>query len=172
MRGALAVALVVLLAAPALADGEAVLRHAEHRFEIELAGGPWREVPMGETPPVAGWRNDDAGAVLAITRLEYPNVDAWRGKDHFFQQIEAGLRETTQRYRRLDRRRHKLGRVPALDLTFKHRRGDADEVVLTRFIFFRTYSLALTVAIPDDAYGSRRRPLDRLVNSFKPYFGD
>jgi hypothetical protein len=172
MRRALPLALLVLLAAPALADGEAVLRHAEHRFEIELAGGPWREVAIGETPPVAGWKNDAAGAVLAITRVDYPNADAWRGKARFFEDVEAGLREATRSYRRLDRQRHKLGRVPAMDLTFRHERGDDDEVVLTRFLFFRTYSLALTIAVPRDAYDDRRRQLSRLVESFKPYFAD
>lgn len=172
MRRLLPVALLALLAAPALADGEAVLRHAEHRFEIELLGGPWREVPIGEVQPVAGWMNDEAGAVLAITRVNYPNADAWRGKDRFFADVEAGLRETTEGYRRLGRRTHRLGRVPAMDLTFRHQRADGSEVVLTRFIFFRTYSLALTVAVPDDAYGERRDQLARLVRSFKPYFAD
>jgi hypothetical protein len=164
--------LVALLAAPALADGEAVMRHAEHRFEIELASGPWREVPIGEVQPVAGWMNDELGAVLAITRVDYPNADAWRGKDRFFEEVEAGVREHTEGYRRLGRRTHKLGRVPAMDLTFRHQRGDGHEVVLTRFIFFRTYSLALTVAVPGEAYGERRRQLARLVSSFQPYFAD
>ncbi|MEM9490192.1 MAG: hypothetical protein AAGC55_13675, partial [Myxococcota bacterium] len=118
-----------------------------------------------------------SGAVLAISRVNYPNLAAWRSKTmpDYSREVENGLRAAVRDYRRIDQREHRLGRVPALDLAFRHGGERASDergewVVLMRFLFFRRYSLSLTLTMPADRYRRFRRAHRAVRDSFQPYF--
>jgi hypothetical protein len=166
--------LLALAAAAAAADTRAVTDE-QHRYQLEV---PARWQPAGPLPDtggaaVAGWRDPGSDAALAISRVDYPNPDAWRNRQPFFDEVENGLAAATAGFERLHRRVHRLGRVPAMDLFFRHRGpGDGDEIVLMRFLFFRTYSMTLALSLPAGDYRASRRALAALVDSFQPYFGD
>ncbi|WP_428264044.1 hypothetical protein [Haliangium sp.] len=179
-------------------DSDGRLRVPAHQFEI--AGlGSWREVELGDRErPVndlddlrddaaeaddgqagqaredsvvlAGYRHPPSDARLAITRIRYPNLRAWRGEDSFFAEVEAGVAAAAVGLDRFHQRRQRLGRVPALDLGFRGRGPNGREVLLTRFLFFRRYTLALTMRVPTRGYRRHQRALRALVESFEPSF--
>lgn len=114
------------------------------------------------------------GPVLrgSITRVSAPNRRAWRKDPKFFREVEEGLAKSTKGYRRLSRKQHKLGKVPALDLVFRRNGPKGREVVAGRFLFFRTFSVTLMVAAPNEAWRGNKKRLVGMARSFKPYFKD
>jgi hypothetical protein len=167
---AAALGLVALAAAGARAQREAAggpgaVTDAENRYRLEVPAGWQRaQAPAGS---LAAWRARD-GALMVVTRLDFPNRDAWRRKKPFFDQVERGVREESRSYRRIRQRRHRLGRVPAMDLEFS-RASDSHPAVVMRFVFFRHYTLVLSLGAAGE---DRRRALRAVAETFAPYFGD
>jgi hypothetical protein len=87
-----------------------------------------------------------AGEILAVTRSQVPNADAWRTKkrDAYLDQIEKGVAAKVKGYKRVSRKLD-ITTVPTLDLEAK--RDDGATIVM-RILLFRTYALALALEIP------------------------
>lgn len=171
---------VALALTSVAAAAPAPVVNEEHRFELAVGDG-WdvqavdgvsydREAGTGL---VARWSADGGARVLVVSRVDGPGSDAWRGEESFFDGVEAGVQRSAPGYRRLKRKVHKLGRVPALDLWFRYDGADGRAVaVAMRFLFFRSYALTLAVDVPADDLRAHRRAVRKLVESFKPYFKD
>lgn len=166
---------VVALALPALvAAGSSRVKSAEQHYQLELSDA-WIAVDIEENEDgrLAGYTHE-SGAALAITRVTYPNLDArrTRTKKAFFARVEKGIEDAAKGYERLSRKESKSGSVPLFDLTYRHERADGTkEVVYLRFIFHRTYSVSLAIAVPDGAYKANKRANTAIIKSFKPYWG-
>jgi hypothetical protein len=163
----------LLIALPARA--ERAIESREHRYRLTLDSA-WRArpAPAGSLAPLSGYEHDRSGALLAVSRIEYPNAAAWRQRtrDAYYDTIVAGIENSTPGYLLMERGASMQGPVPALDLVY--RRGDArnHEVVVLRFLFFRRYALALALAVPERAYRGHKRALRAVQQSFSPFFGD
>ena len=151
-------------------DGDSVARVAGHQYQITVTDG-WTAASPGGPPLLAGYRHEDSGGRVVITRADYPNRGAWRQRAAFFEQVEDGLQASTPGYARLHRRQVRLDRVPAMDLVFRRRAGDQTEVVHMRFLFFRRYTLTLALVAPARVHRRHRRAYRKLVESFVPYLG-
>ncbi len=167
-------ALLLVLAVAPTARAE-VTTDKTHRFQLDLDDG-WREVPAptDSHTPLVGFEHRKRRALMAVSRVEYPNLDAWRRRTRkaYYSEIEKGIKTSVDGYKRLRQNTTRLGRVPALDLTFRHRDKDGERVVFMRFLFFRTYSLSLSLSLPYRQYRRHKRRLRTVLHSFKPYFGD
>ncbi len=170
-----ALAFPTALSAPARAGAapDQAIENAEHRFRLPLSAD-WRPVAPAPGPEhiVASYANRATGQSLVVTRIDFPNIDAWRNKRPYFTAVEAGFRAASTDYRRLRKRQRKLGRVPVMDLRFERRRAGARETVDVRVIFFRTYSLTLLVASPDRPPRRVARATRAMLTGFRPFFGD
>ena len=175
-------------------DAQAHIKVPEHQYQLSGLE-TWRpmpepsaKTPAPNAPPesnasastakdrgasvrLAGYWHDRSNARLAIARMNYPNLGAWRRDKAFFAQVEAGLSETSPGFKRLYQNQMRIGKVPALDVTFRRKTNDGTEVVLMRFLFFRRYTLALTLSMPKRAYRRYRRTHRKLIENFVPYFG-
>lgn len=144
----------------------------KHRYRISLGTG-WRPktVAGSSLAPLIGYEHKPSRALLAISRINYPNLDAWRKKtrEAYLDQVVEGVEASVKEFRRMARRSLMLGEVPALDLVFQHQTVSGREVVLMRFLFFRRYVLALAVTVPGRAYEHHKRDLREAHESFEPY---
>ncbi|MBS1118872.1 MAG: hypothetical protein H6Q90_1100 [Deltaproteobacteria bacterium] len=143
-RAALAVVVLVLVVstgAKVRADDSIVLPRT--KAVLELPPG-WKQ--LDATALVAAYRSSN-GLVLAITRAQIPNFDAWRDKtrEAYADQIERGAVGAAPGQRRLARKLRDAGGVPALDLEI--RRSDGTTLVV-RTLLFRSYTLALAIEVP------------------------
>jgi len=164
--GAVACALVIAASAPAAAE-KVVDR--EQRYRLELPDG---FSAAAGTPPdgvIARYRDAGGSTAVSIARIDFANSAAWRGKDEHFASVESGTRAASPGYRRIERRRHKLGKVPALDLWFERDADGGRKLVATRFVFFRRYTLILTAAMPAAVSRKDRDRVGKLVGSFEPH---
>ena len=137
---ALVVAIVVAAATPAAAELISIPRT---KATITL-GAEWK--PLAAQGLVAAYRTE-RGLVLAITRAQVPNIDAWRSKtrEAYADEIERGVTSRIPGYRRISRALRDVQGVPALDL--EARRKDGTTIVI-RILLFRTYALALAIECP------------------------
>lgn len=182
----LAVGLVLATARAAAEDGAArdAIQVAAHQYQLDLPAG-WSPASgdaaasdaattagtvTGSSAVLSRYAHDAGGARLVITRVAYPNPGAWSRKDAFFDEVEHGIRAAAPGCTRMQRRQHRLGRVPAMDVQFRRRMGNGAEVVHMRFLFFRRYTLTLTLAAPARGYRRLGRAYRALVDSFVPYF--
>jgi hypothetical protein len=107
----------------------------------------WSRLDLPEL--AAAFRGPD-GQVLALTRADVPNPDAWRAKtrDGYLAQIEAGAFAAAPGQRRTARRISEVHGVPALDLELA--RVDGSTVVL-RVLAFRTHAVSVAIVVPAGA---------------------
>jgi hypothetical protein len=171
LPASLALAACLVLGQAAVAGAQEVVQSRPHQYRLALPAG-WTDASAAGPAMVSGHRHEPSGARLAITRVDYPNPAAWQQEAAFFEQVEDGVRAAAPGYARLHRRQLRLGRVPAMDLSFRRRTGDGAEVVHMRFLFFRRYTLALALAAPARAHRRHGREHRALVDSFVPSFGD
>jgi hypothetical protein len=97
-----------------------------------------------------------------ISRSDFANRRAWRKDARFFREVERGFASATEGYKRTGKKQHKLGRIPVLDLDFRHGEKRAGQA---RFLFFRRYTVMLVLS------GSSKRAMKPIRDSFVPYFG-
>jgi hypothetical protein len=104
----------------------------------------WKAV---ETPGVVLGATGPANELLAITRSQVPNSNAWRPKkrDAYLDQIEKGVAANIKGYKRLARRFVETNAIPTLEL--EARRDDGATIVM-RILLYRTYALALAIEVP------------------------
>jgi hypothetical protein len=108
-----------------------------------------------------------AGQLLAITRAQVPNPDAWRSKtrDAYVDEIERGIASKIAGYKRTARTIGDARGVPALDL--EARRKDGARLVI-RVLLFRTYALALAIEVPRDVDLGLAREIARSFMPIEP----
>jgi len=150
---ALVVALGVGAAVPAAAE---VIALPDTKATVTLAAD-WK--PIHAPALVAAYRTD-SGLVLAITRAQVPNPDAWRAKtrEAYADEIERGVTSRIRGYKRLARVLGDAQGVPTLDLEV--RRADGATIVL-RVLLFRTYALTVAIECPRNADVAAARAITR-----------
>jgi hypothetical protein len=161
--GALAVAMA---GAPAHAETATTaagpLDLADTPAELTLPAG-WAPLPLPPTAavaPLGAWHHP-SGATLVVTRAAAPNPDAWREKTRaaHAEEVEAGTRAAAPRYQRRERRLLDVAGVPAMELSFRRAVGASGrerEVVSIRFLFFRTHTVSVAIAVPEKRWNRAR----------------
>jgi hypothetical protein len=134
-RLALAVALLVV-ASPAFADEVDVPRSTAHLTVPD----DWKAVRG--TPLVAAYKRDD-GALLAVTRADVPNADAWKkdAKKAYAESVFAGIKASLPTAKKLTMKLGETNNVPALDVEGT-REG---KPIVIRVLMYRTYALSLAI---------------------------
>lgn len=142
------------------ADAETRIEIPRSTVQVTL-DDRWTAIHAPEV--VAAFRHE-GGLVLAITRADVPNPDAWieRKKQAYADQVERGIKDRIPGYKRLTRKLATANGVPALDLEAR-REGGATVVV--RVLLFRTYALSLAIEVPK---GANRAIARALVKTFAP----
>lgn len=145
MRALVALGVVGALLRPGHAD---VLDLPRTKATIDIPKA-WTVVPHPEL--VAAYQHD--GVVVAVSRAQVPNPDAWRPKtrDAYLAEIERGALAAVPRQKRASRKQHLLHGVPVLDLELD--RADGSRVVM-RTLVFRTYALSASVLVPKARRGA------------------
>jgi hypothetical protein len=162
--------LALLLTSPALADDELQsVRDAENRFELK-APASWTRKPTSDQHAPLLILSGTEGQRLTVSRINHPNLAAWKKKKHFFEQVVRGLAANTQGFRLRRQKRRKAGLVPVLELAFYRKGKLAKESVWMRFLFFRRYTIVAVSALPANAKRSLRLQANRAVDSLQPYF--
>lgn len=154
---ALVIATAVAAATPAAAE---VIALPQTKATITL-GAEWK--PIVAPSLVAAYRTE-GGLVLAITRAQVPNPNAWRSKtrDAYVDEIERGISSRIPGYRRLARTIGDAEGVPTLDV--EARRTDGATIVI-RILLYRTFALALALEVPRKADLATAR---MVAKSFSP----
>lgn len=100
----------------------------------------WKAMRM--TPIVAAYKRDD-GAMLAVTRADVPNGDAWNPdkKKAYADSIFAGIKASLPTAKKLTKKLVEMNGVPALDVEATR---DGKPIVI-RVLMFRTYALSLAI---------------------------
>ncbi|MFN0246259.1 MAG: hypothetical protein ACKV2T_05090 [Kofleriaceae bacterium] len=176
----MAVVGLVGLVGPARAD---VIDLPETRAELTLDVRVWRAVTTAHATAgttsglVAAYATDRE--LLAITRAQLPNIDAWRAKhrDAYIEQIERGL--VNAGYKPSGRKLTTIEGVPVLDLEAtpsgtatsspSNASGSSSaprkrQPIVLRVILFRTYALSLALEGPR----SSRTKLRAIAKTFVP----
>lgn len=152
-------ALIVSLAC-ATAHAETVVELPKTTARLELPDG-WQTRPA---PGIVAGYSDARGALLAVTRSDVPNPDAWKSetKQAYADEVERGIRSRIPGYKRLRKKLATVAGVPALDVEAKR---DGGATVIMRVLLFRTYALSLAIEVPKgaDVAGARA-----IAASFEP----
>lgn len=151
-------ALLVLLFAAGAARAETVdLPKTKARLVL---GDGWRAQPAKGL--VAAYKHD-RGALLAITRADVPNSDAWvsEKKQAYFEQVEKGIKAKLGA-KKYTRKLVDAGGVPAIDVEARRASG---ATVVMRVLLFRTYALSLALEVPKGGDVAAARA---IVKAFAP----
>ena len=163
-----ATALVILLATTRIAVADAPIDLPDTPTEFVLAP-TWRALPAatGAGAPIAMFAGPD-GIRVAIARASAGNPRAWiRSKrDGFLAEVVTGMAALASGT--VAQTRPALA-IPALDLGFTRR--SPTDVVRLRALFFRTYTLLLTVGGRAAAMRTHAAEVERLRSSFAPPAG-
>jgi hypothetical protein len=152
-------ALLVIACAAAVAHAEVVtLPNTKATLDVPAAWQP------AQVPRVVYGARGPAREVLAITRAQVPNPEAWRRKqrDAYVDEIERGVAARIPGYRRVKKKLATVHAIPTLDL---EARRDGGATVLIRVLLYRTYALALAIEVPRQASTREARA---IVASFAP----
>lgn len=165
---AVAASVLLLLLAPA-ARADEVVREADDYYQLTVPRG-WSaiEPAAGAEDIVLARAHAATGQALAVTRVAYPNRH--RKDKAYRDQVVAGLAAATRDYKQLSRRDRTLSTVPVTDVVFRHRAASGVRVTSVRFLFFRTFTLILTVAGPAEGHDRAKRATAALLSSFQPYY--
>jgi hypothetical protein len=116
---------------------------------------------------VAAYKRDD-GALLAITRADVPNPDAWSKekpkREAYSDQVAAGVKASLAGTKKLTTKLGETNGVPALDCE-----GTKDGApVLVRVLLFRTYALSLAIELPPSAGAKALEDARQIRAKFGP----
>ena len=94
------------------------------------------------TPLVAAYTRAD-GAMLAVTRADVPNADAWKpeAKKAYADSVFAGIKASLPTAKKLTKKLGEINNVPALDVEGT-REGKA---IVIRVLMYRTYALSVAI---------------------------
>jgi hypothetical protein len=129
---------------------------------IDLPDAGWTKID--DKPALVAAYRGPGGALLAITRAQVPNSDAWRSKkrDAYVAEIAKGALAKLPGGKELARKLGDATGVPALDLEVRTKDG---ATVVLRYLLFRTYALALALEIPRGGDVAAARA---IAKSFSP----
>jgi hypothetical protein len=135
--------LVALTVMTAAVHGGTLVEFPKTKARLELPDG-WQ--PFAAPGTVTAYK-DAGGSVLAVTRADVPNPDAWKSetKQAYADEIETGIKSRMPGYKRAAKKLTAVNGVPALDLEAR-REGGAN--VIVRVLLFRTYALVLALEVP------------------------
>ena len=148
-----ALVLVVLLAGPARA--ETVIDLPKTKVQLVLDDA-WTRIANKD----AVLFKHAAGALLAVTRADVPNTDAWiaEKKQAYADGVERGIKAKIPGYKRVAKKLVDANGVPALDVEAK-REGGA--IVVMRVLLFRTYALSIAIEVPKGGDAAIARALTK-----------
>ena len=127
---------VALLSATAFADEVDIPNSTAHLSVPD----DWKTVRG--TPLVAAYKRDD-GALLAVTRANVPNADAWKSdaKKVYADSVFAGIKASLATAKKLTKKLGEINNVPALDVEAT-REG---KPIVIRVLMYRTYALSVAI---------------------------
>jgi hypothetical protein len=139
-----AIAVVALVVVSARA--ETIVELPKTKATLTLADG-WARVATTPAQKVVELFKHDKGHLLAITRADVPNPDAWTSekKQAYADQVEKGIKGKVPGYKRVAKKLGDANGVPALDVEAKRSDG---AIVVVRVLLFRTYALSVAVEVP------------------------
>jgi hypothetical protein len=127
------------------ADADTLYELRKTKATLEL-GDSWQKTAV---PGVVASFNHAAGSVLAVTRADVPNADAWRDeakvKQAYADTLERGIRARIPGFKRVRKKLGNANGVPALDIEATR---DTGATVIVRLLLFRTYALSLAIEVP------------------------
>lgn len=160
LASALAAWVCLLGGAAAASAPSGALRDGDSGYQIVIAPG-W--VPVD--PPAGtllAYRAPGGHAHLAVTR-----VDVGSRSPHTFPRVvddvERGVKNVTEDYRRIRRRTGQVGRVRTLDLWY--RRKDRT-TVLSRYLFYHSYTVVLSIGLGRGAARGDHHAARAMLRSF------
>jgi hypothetical protein len=163
MRGALLrIAIAVLLVAhTARADDIELPKSTAHL----ILPDDWKAARASSV--VVAYKRAD-GAVLAVTRADVPNPDAWSKdkakREAYADQVAAGIRASLTGTKKLTKKLGDMNNVPALDCE-----GTKDGApVVVRVLLFRTYALSLAIELPNGADAKALKEAREILTKFGP----
>ena len=129
---------------------------------IDLPDAGWTR--LDDKPALVAAYQGPGGTLLAITRAQVPNTDAWRSKsrDAYAAEIAKGALARLPGGKELARKLGDANGVPVLDLEVRTRNG---ATVVLRYLLFRSYALALAIEIPKGGDVAAARA---IAKSFSP----
>lgn len=142
-QAGVAVMVAVLVAGTVVVGAKPRVDEKNH-FQLD-AGSEWTLEDKGEPPTLAVLGHRSGGAVGVITRIDFPNMSAWRGQRHYFDDVIAGVREATPGFALIRQVRTRQQRLPVLELHYR-RDHPVRPFVITRFLFWRTLTVVLTIS--------------------------
>ena len=150
-----------------------LLAHTAHAQDVELPKtlahltlpDEWTAV---RTPGVVAAFKRADGAVLAVTRAEVPNSDAWlkdkAKREAYADQVAAGVKASLTGTKKLTKKLTEMNNVPALDCE-----GTKDGApVVVRVLLFRTYALSLAIELPKGADAKAIKDAKDVLAKFGP----
>ncbi len=158
IRIVIVIAFLLALCAPARAG--TLVEIPKTAARLDLPDG-WQ--PLAARGTVIAYKHE-RGSVLAITRADVPNPNAWRSEKRqaYVDEIEAGIAARIAGYKRTKKRVVTAGGIPALDVEATR---DGGATVLIRVLLFRTYALALAIEVPKGGDVAAARP---VIAAFSP----
>jgi hypothetical protein len=133
---------------------------------IDVPEGGWTVVstPGDDKPALVSAYKGPGGALLAITRAQVPNTDAWRSKtrDAYAAEVVKGALAKLPGAKELSKKVGTTNGVPVLDLEVRSKAG---ATIVLRYLLFRTYALALAIEIPAGGDVAAARA---IAKSFSP----
>jgi hypothetical protein len=159
------------------------LRDGDSGYQIVIASG-WRPIDPPSGTLVA-YQAPDGRARLALTQVEVGSRTA-RTFPLVVDEVERGVERVTASYRRVRRRTGQVGRVRTLDLWYRraptptanptptptahhhhhHHHDRSRDLVLSRYLFYRTHTVVLSVGLDPGAPSGDRRAARAMLRSF------
>jgi hypothetical protein len=154
------------------------MAHAEQNVELPktlahlVVSDSWKAIRVPSI--VAAYKRDD-GALLAITRADVPNADAWSKekdkKQAYADSVAAGVKASLTGTKTFKSKLTEMNGVPALDCE-----GTRDGAsVFVRVLLFRTYALSLAIELPKsadpksaDPKGAEAKAAREILSKFGP----
>lgn len=139
-RALAALVLLALFIAPATAE---TIELPKSTARLVLPDG-WTAV---NAPGVVVAYRTERSAVLAVTRANVPNPDAWRTETRaaYADKVERGIRAGIPGYKRTAKKLVEVSGMPALDIEAGR---DGGAIVVVRVLLFHTYALSLAIEVP------------------------
>jgi hypothetical protein len=134
-----------------------------------FAPGPgWQAIDPVPSGLLAAYRHESGAAAIALLRIDYPNPHELRTSRAQLDAVERGVKEQSRGYRRISQRSRHIGRVVALDLTYRRDGAVGPEIARARFLFWPGYTIILIASHDAKAQSALRRSIERLVTGFFP----
>ena len=155
--------LVVVLLARA-AHGETIVEVPKSKATLTLPDS-WQRVTDAKTDKsVVAIYKHTAGHLLALTRADVPNPDAWVAdkKQAYADQVEKGIKSKVPGYKRTAKKLGDANGIPALDIEAKR---DDGAIVVVRVLLFRTYATSVAIEVPKSGDVGAARA---VVKTFAP----